>query len=55
MKNSPVLNDMLGMLLIYVNLIIYDYLCLQTARFRQFWDEAAKSRHILDVVPGIYD
>ncbi|KZV26825.1 eukaryotic translation initiation factor 3 subunit K [Dorcoceras hygrometricum] len=25
---------------------------LETARFRQFWDEAAKSRHILDVVPG---
>ncbi|KAL0338843.1 UNVERIFIED_CONTAM: Eukaryotic translation initiation factor 3 subunit K [Sesamum angustifolium] len=23
-----------------------------TARFRQFWDEAAKSRHILEVVPG---
>lgn len=26
---------------------------LQTARFRQFWDEAAKSRHIVDAVPGI--
>lgn len=25
---------------------------LQTARFRQFWDEAAKSRHIVEVVPG---
>lgn len=25
---------------------------LQTARFRQFWDEAAKSRNILEVVPG---
>ncbi|KAL0374624.1 UNVERIFIED_CONTAM: Eukaryotic translation initiation factor 3 subunit K [Sesamum radiatum] len=25
---------------------------LETARFRQFWDEAAKSRHILEVVPG---
>lgn len=26
---------------------------VQTARFRQFWDEAAKSRHILEVVPGM--
>ncbi|CAI9765988.1 unnamed protein product [Fraxinus pennsylvanica] len=25
---------------------------LETARFSQFWDEAAKSRHILDAVPG---
>ncbi|GAB4838074.1 Eukaryotic translation initiation factor 3 subunit K [Ancistrocladus abbreviatus] len=25
---------------------------LETARFPQFWDEAAKSRHILEVVPG---
>ncbi|CDP03033.1 unnamed protein product [Coffea canephora] len=25
---------------------------LETARFRQFWDEAAKSRHLLEVVPG---
>ncbi|URE28909.1 hypothetical protein MUK42_15805 [Musa troglodytarum] len=25
---------------------------LETARFRQFWDEAAKSRSILEVVPG---
>uniref|UniRef100_A0A0D9VQC0 Eukaryotic translation initiation factor 3 subunit K n=1 Tax=Leersia perrieri TaxID=77586 RepID=A0A0D9VQC0_9ORYZ len=25
---------------------------LETARFRQFWDEAAKNRNILDVVPG---
>ncbi|KAL2458915.1 Eukaryotic translation initiation factor 3 subunit K [Forsythia ovata] len=25
---------------------------LETARFRQFWDEAAKSRHIVDAVPG---
>ncbi|KAL6660015.1 hypothetical protein ACP70R_002137 [Stipagrostis hirtigluma subsp. patula] len=25
---------------------------LETARFRQFWDEAAKNRHILEVVPG---
>lgn len=25
---------------------------LETARFRQFWDEAAKSRHIVDVVSG---
>ncbi|KAK6941237.1 CSN8/PSMD8/EIF3K [Dillenia turbinata] len=25
---------------------------LETARFRQFWDEAAKSRHIVEVVPG---
>nr|XP_043623890.1 eukaryotic translation initiation factor 3 subunit K [Erigeron canadensis] len=25
---------------------------LETAKFRQFWDEAAKTRHILDVVPG---
>nr|GFA54701.1 eukaryotic translation initiation factor 3 subunit K [Tanacetum cinerariifolium] len=23
-----------------------------TAKFRQFWDEAAKARHILDLVPG---
>ncbi|KAK6126687.1 hypothetical protein DH2020_039567 [Rehmannia glutinosa] len=28
------------------------YLSLQTSRFRQFWDEVAKSRHILEVVPG---
>lgn len=26
--------------------------CLQTGRFRQFWDEAAKSRHIVEAVPG---
>ncbi|KAL2534424.1 Eukaryotic translation initiation factor 3 subunit K [Abeliophyllum distichum] len=25
---------------------------LETARFRQFWDEAAKSRHIVDAIPG---
>jgi len=25
---------------------------LETARFRQFWDEAAKNRHVLEVVPG---
>ncbi|CAL4912926.1 unnamed protein product [Urochloa decumbens] len=25
---------------------------LETARFRQFWDEAAKNRQILEVVPG---
>ncbi|KAL6867726.1 hypothetical protein ACP4OV_015750 [Aristida adscensionis] len=25
---------------------------LETARFRQFWDEASKNRHILEVVPG---
>ncbi|XP_022842511.1 eukaryotic translation initiation factor 3 subunit K-like [Olea europaea var. sylvestris] len=25
---------------------------LETARFRQFWDEAAKSRHMVDAVPG---
>uniref|UniRef100_A0A803NUW4 Eukaryotic translation initiation factor 3 subunit K n=1 Tax=Cannabis sativa TaxID=3483 RepID=A0A803NUW4_CANSA len=25
---------------------------LETGRFRQFWDEAAKSRHIVEVVPG---
>ncbi|KAJ0091107.1 hypothetical protein Patl1_13677 [Pistacia atlantica] len=25
---------------------------LQTGRFRQFWDEAAKSRHIVESVPG---
>ncbi|KAL5219059.1 hypothetical protein ABZP36_019743 [Zizania latifolia] len=25
---------------------------LETARFRQFWDEASKNRSILDVVPG---
>ncbi|KAJ9538474.1 hypothetical protein OSB04_031207 [Centaurea solstitialis] len=25
---------------------------LETAKFRQFWDEAAKSRHILEAVPG---
>uniref|UniRef100_A0A2P2MCG6 Eukaryotic translation initiation factor 3 subunit K-like isoform X2 n=1 Tax=Rhizophora mucronata TaxID=61149 RepID=A0A2P2MCG6_RHIMU len=27
---------------------------LETGRFRQFWDEAAKSRHIVESVPG-YD
>jgi len=27
-------------------------LSLQTGRFRQFWDEAAKSRHIVEAVPG---
>ncbi|CAK9179660.1 unnamed protein product [Ilex paraguariensis] len=25
---------------------------LETARFHQFWDEAAKNRHIVEVVPG---
>lgn len=25
---------------------------LETARFRQFWDEAAKSRNILEAIPG---
>ena len=28
---------------------------MQTARFRQFWDEAAKSRHIVEAVPGNTD
>lgn len=36
-------------------LLIMLHLChVQTARFHQFWDEAAKSRHILEVVPGIW-
>lgn len=32
----------------------YKYLLLhlQTGRFRQFWDEAAKSRHMVEAVPG---
>ncbi|CAN1773821.1 Eukaryotic translation initiation factor 3 subunit K [Linum perenne] len=25
---------------------------LETGRFRQFWDEASKSRHIVEAVPG---
>ncbi|KAK8940610.1 Eukaryotic translation initiation factor 3 subunit K [Platanthera zijinensis] len=25
---------------------------LETARLRQFWEEAAKNRHTLEVVPG---
>ncbi|KAL7091929.1 hypothetical protein ACP275_12G134100 [Erythranthe tilingii] len=25
---------------------------LETARFSQFWDEAAKNRHLLEVIPG---
>lgn len=25
---------------------------LETARFRQFWDEASKSRHMIEAVPG---
>ncbi|KAE8700360.1 Eukaryotic translation initiation factor 3 subunit K [Hibiscus syriacus] len=25
---------------------------LETGRFRQFWDEAAKSRHVVEAVPG---
>ena len=25
---------------------------MQTAKFRQFWDETAKARHTLDRVPG---
>ncbi|KAL3830074.1 hypothetical protein ACJIZ3_018876 [Penstemon smallii] len=25
---------------------------LETARFRQFWDEATKNRHILEAIPG---
>lgn len=29
------------------------HIFLQTARFRQFWDEAAKSRHIVEAVSGI--
>lgn len=29
------------------------YPLVQTARFRQFWDEAAKSRNILETIPGI--
>ncbi|KAK4483713.1 hypothetical protein RD792_010915 [Penstemon davidsonii] len=35
-----------------IDLILSLYLHTQTARFRQFWDEAAKSRHILEAVPG---
>ncbi|GKB66831.1 eukaryotic translation initiation factor 3 subunit K, partial [Tanacetum coccineum] len=31
-------------------ILLFDY--LETAKFRQFWDEAAKARHILDLVPG---
>ncbi|KAK8956728.1 Eukaryotic translation initiation factor 3 subunit K [Platanthera zijinensis] len=27
-------------------------LYVETTRFRQFWEEAAKNRHILKVVPG---
>lgn len=27
-------------------------LLLQTGRFQQFWDEAAKNRHIFEAVPG---
>ena len=27
---------------------------LQTGRFRQFWEEAAKSRHIVEAVPGCF-
>ncbi|MBA0719375.1 hypothetical protein Golax_007065, partial [Gossypium laxum] len=26
---------------------------LETGRFRQFWDEAAKNRHIVEAVPGL--
>ncbi|KAI3447254.1 hypothetical protein Pfo_003919 [Paulownia fortunei] len=35
----------------FKTLIVFSHY-LETARFRQFWDEAAKSRHILEVVPG---
>ncbi|KAL0315903.1 UNVERIFIED_CONTAM: Eukaryotic translation initiation factor 3 subunit K [Sesamum radiatum] len=35
----------------FKNLIVLSHY-LETARFRQFWDEAGKSRHILEVVPG---
>lgn len=31
---------------------LYLYLHLQTGRFRLFWDEAAKHRNIVEVVPG---
>lgn len=40
----------LGILLLTV--LIFYTLHLQTARFRQFWDEAAKNRQIVEVVPG---
>jgi hypothetical protein len=36
------------------NLHLSQVFRLNTARFRQFWDEAAKNRNILEVVPGIY-
>jgi translation initiation factor 3 subunit K len=36
------------------NLHLSQVLHLKTARFRQFWDEAAKNRNILEVVPDIY-
>ena len=26
---------------------------MQTTRFGQFWEEASKSRHVLEAVPGI--
>ncbi|MED6136226.1 hypothetical protein PIB30_054103 [Stylosanthes scabra] len=28
---------------------------LQTGRFRQFWDEAAENRHIVEAIPAIPD
>lgn len=47
---------------VYLDLFWQNYPCistvnnyfifLQTARFRQFWDEAAKNRHMVEVVPG---
>ncbi|KAL3625264.1 Eukaryotic translation initiation factor 3 subunit K [Castilleja foliolosa] len=35
----------------FKTLIVFSHY-LETARFRQFWDEVAKSRHILEAVPG---
>ncbi|KAL6507114.1 Eukaryotic translation initiation factor 3 subunit K [Orobanche hederae] len=35
----------------FKTLIIFSHY-LETSRFHQFWDEVAKSRHILEVVPG---
>ncbi|KAL9259009.1 Eukaryotic translation initiation factor 3 subunit K-like protein [Drosera capensis] len=35
----------------FKTLIVLSHL-LETAQFRQFWDEAAKNRHLLEVIPG---
>lgn len=58
-KTLIVLSHYLEVCFCHVTWLVYiqeretdKYFILQTGRFRQFWDEAAKSRHMVEAVPG---